>query len=349
MNVLKKILVTGGTGFIGSHTVVELAKAGYEPIIADNLSTSEHFIVDQIAEIIGPKPIFYKGDVRNGEFLKSIFSKEHSIEGVIHFAADKAVGESVQDPLKYYDNNIGGLVQLLKTMKAFEVKNFVFSSSCTVYGEPEKIPVTETTPLQPAASSYGNTKKISEDIISDLHPTGVISAAILRYFNPVGAHPSGLIGELPIGKPNNLVPYITQSAIGKRPPLQVFGNDYNTPDGTCIRDYIHVSDLAQAHVKTLSWLDEQKDNQLEIFNLGIGKGLSVLQVIAAFKQATGADLEYSFAPRRAGDVEQIFANPQKAQSMLNWQHEYTIEQAMEHAWKWEKWLEKKKVPAANRD
>lgn len=337
---MKKILVTGGAGYIGSHTVVELSKAGYEPIIMDDFRNSERFIIDRIEEIIEKKVIYYDLDCNSKENLNRIFS-EHSVFGIIHFAADKAVGESVEHPLKYYENNVGSLVKLLQTSQKQGVRNLVFSSSCTVYGEPESGNVSEEMPISKPLSPYGHTKIICEEIIQNTYkaPSSSLSCVVLRYFNPIGAHESGLIGELPIGTPNNLIPFITQSAIGKRGPLQVFGNDYNTEDGSCVRDYIHVSDLAIAHVKAFDLL-EKESRCLEILNVGTGKGVSVLQIIEKFEKVNGLKLSWNIAERRPGDVEKVYADASKVKKSLNWSCKFSLEDALKHAWNWEKKLEK---------
>jgi len=332
---MRKILVTGGAGYIGSHTIVELVSAGYEPVIIDNYSNSDKIVLKKLAEITGKEIIAYEADCADIGALRNIFS-EQKISGVIHFAAYKAVGESVEKPLKYYDNNLVSLIRLLEVMIEFKVKNFVFSSSCTVYGQPEKLPVAEDAPVQQANSPYGYTKQVSEQIIMDVIQSGAdIKAVLLRYFNPIGAHPSALIGELPLGVPNNLVPFITQTAAGLRKELTVFGDDYNTPDGTCIRDYIHVSDLANAHVKAFEWMVNNAEKPLGIFNIGIGNGASVLEVINSFEKGSGKKLNYKIGPRRPGDVEQIWANADKSNLELGWKAKYTLDDAMLHAWKWQ--------------
>lgn len=336
----QKILVTGGTGYIGSHTVVELIGAGYEVVIIDNLSNSELSVLDGIEAITGVRPKFVQGDCSDLNTLRRLFLDNPGIKGIINFAASKAVGESVQKPLLYYRNNLNTLINLLELMPEFEVEGIVFSSSCTVYGEPDTNPIDETAPIKPATSPYGNTKQISEEIITDYIRSGApIKSIILRYFNPVGAHPSALIGELPRGVPNNLVPYLTQAAAGLRPMLTIFGNDYNTPDGTCIRDFIDVVDLAKAHVVAMRRLLDKKDTDaVEIFNLGTGDGLSVLQLINAFREATGVDVPYKIGPRRQGDIEQIWALPGKANHILGWRATIPIEETMRHAWAWQQHL-----------
>lgn len=338
-----KILVTGGAGFIGSHTVIELVNAGYEPIIIDNFDNSDKSVLKGIKKILKRPVKCYAKDCNDAKTLEQIFKKE-DIKGVIHFAAYKAVGESVEKPLKYYENNVGSLVTLLQTMLKCGVKNLVFSSSCTVYGQPDVIPVTEDTPRKPAASPYGNTKAIGEDILRDTiiakEPMKIIS---LRYFNPIGAHPSAHIGELPNGVPSNLVPFITQTAIQKREKLIVFGNDYNTPDGTNIRDFIHVVDLAKAHVSALQLLDKQKDNYYDVFNIGTGSGNTVLELIKTFEKVNKLKLNYEIGPRRPGDVEKIYGNVEKAEKIMGWKTEKTLEESLKDAWRWEKKLMKKKV------
>lgn len=335
---MSKILVTGGTGFIGSHTVVELHNAGYEVVIIDNLSNSNPRILDQIESIIGLKPEFAELDLCDEAKVNAFAESHQDISGVIHFAAYKAVGESVQQPLKYYRNNFYSLINLIN---AFGSKlNLVFSSSCTVYGQPDVLPVTEEAPTKKAESPYGNTKQIAEEILQEtcavVPDLKVIS---LRYFNPVGAHASALIGELPIGVPQNLVPFITQSAIGKRGAITVFGNDYNTPDGSAVRDYIHVVDLAKAHVAAVRRLEHGDAAQnYEVFNLGTGKGSTVLEVIHAFEQSTGEKLDYIIGPRRSGDVEKVWGDVTKSTQILGWKAELGLEEMMSSAWNWEKYL-----------
>lgn len=332
-----KILVTGGTGYIGSHTVVELLQSGFEVVVIDNLSNSTATIIDQIGRITGKKPRFYELDLCNEAALRVFFRENHDLAGVIHFAAYKAVGESVESPLKYYHNNLVSLLNLLRFMEKFETNNFVFSSSCTVYGQPDELPVTELAPIKKAFSPYGNTKQISEEIIEDTVTSSRLRAISLRYFNPIGAHDSGLIGELPIGIPNNLVPFITQTAIGKRQKLMVFGNDYDTPDGTAIRDYIHVADLAKAHVVAIDRLlkGDNKEN-LEVFNLGTGKGTSVMEAILAFERVTGMKLPYEIIARRTGDVPRVWADTTRANLRLGWRAEKSLDEMMASAWMWEK-------------
>ena len=333
----QKILVTGGTGYIGSHTVVELISAGYEPIIVDNLSNSSINILDQIAEITGVKPAFFNLDLCDEQAVKDLFAT-HAIQNIIHFAAYKAVGESVVEPLKYYRNNLFSLVNLLNYCVEKDV-NFVFSSSCTVYGQPDVLPVTEDAAVKPAQSPYGNTKQIAEEILQET--TAVkknLKVSSLRYFNPVGAHASAKIGELPIGIPQNLVPFITQTAIGKREKLTVFGTDYATPDGSCVRDYIHVVDLAKAHVAALKALQKPNAANYEVFNIGTGKGSTVLEVIKTFEAVSGQKLNYEFGPRRPGDVEQVYGDVRKAESQLGWKAELDLSDMMRSAWAWEKYL-----------
>ena len=334
---MKKILVTGGTGYIGSHTVVELQNSGYEVVIVDNLSNSRADVVDNIAEVSGVKPAFEEVDCVDKEAMRKVFEKHGNIEAIIHFAASKAVGESVQKPLLYYRNNIVSLINLLELMPEFGVKGIVFSSSCTVYGEPDELPVTENAPIKPATSPYGNTKQINEEIIRDaVKANPVFSAILLRYFNPIGAHPSALLGELPNGVPQNLVPYITQTAIGLREQLSVFGNDYNTPDGSCIRDYINVVDLAKAHVSEIDRILEKKqDEQVEVFNIGTGRGLSVLELVTMFEKATGVKLNYKIVGRREGDIEKVWANPERANKVLGWKADTPVEDTLLSAWKWQ--------------
>lgn len=332
----KKILVTGGTGYIGSHTVVELINKGYEVVIADNLSNSFISVVDAIEKITSVRPHFIKTELTDAEQTKTLFEAHKDLCGVIHFAAFKAVGESVEKPLLYYHNNLFSLINIMQAMQEYGINNLVFSSSCTVYGQPDTLPVNEDSPVLPAMSPYGNTKQIAEEMIKDKAAISDLNAILLRYFNPIGAHHSALIGELPIGIPNNLVPFITQTAIGKRESLRVFGNDYNTPDGTCIRDYIHVVDLAKAHIKALERMFSSKNKKsVEVFNLGTGYGFSVLEVINAFEQSTGVKLNYIFAPRRAGDIEKIWADTNYANKELGWKAEKTLEEMVFSAWKWE--------------
>src|SRR5690554_3584372 len=331
-----KILVTGGLGFIGSHTVVELQQQGFEVVIVDNLSNSSIEVLDGIIRITNKRLIFEQLDVREKQSIENLFQKHQDIEGVIHFSASKAVGESVENPLLYYENNINSLVYLLQQMQKKENSFFIFSSSCTVYGQAEKMPITENFPVQSAMSPYGNTKQIGEEIIFDVAKVSSINAILLRYFNPIGAHESVEIGELPIGVPQNLVPFITQTAIGLRKELSVFGNDYPTPDGTCIRDYIHVVDLAKAHVKALQRLiSKENSEKVETFNLGTGKGSSVLEVINAFEKVSNQKLPYKIVNRRAGDVTEAFADTTRANEILGWKAELTLEQGLLSAWQWE--------------
>lgn len=331
-----KVLVTGGLGFIGSHTVVELQNKGYEVVIIDNLSNSSIDVLDGIVAISGIKPTFFNIDLRDKTAVSDFFKQNEDINGVIHFAASKAVGESVQNPLLYYENNINTLVYLLQNLQDKSRANFIFSSSCTVYGQAETMPIVENAPIQPAISPYGNTKQIGEEIIIDTTKVTNINAILLRYFNPIGAHASAKIGELPIGVPQNLVPFITQTAIGLREKLSVFGSDYPTEDGTCIRDYIHVVDLAKAHVVALERLmNNQNVDKVEVFNVGTGKGSSVLEVIETFETVSGVKLNYQLVARREGDVIEAFANTEKVESVLGWKAESTLKDALESAWKWE--------------
>ena len=340
-----KILVTGGTGYIGSHTVVELQNAGYEVVIIDNLSNSDKNVLDGIERITGIRPAFVEADCTDMKALRNLFETHKGINGIINFAASKAVGESVQKPLLYYRNNLNTLVNLLELMPEFGTKGIVFSSSCTVYGEPDENPVTEKAPIKKATSPYGNTKQISEEIITDYDTSGApIKSVILRYFNPVGAHPSAEIGELPNGVPQNLIPFLTQTAIGIRKELSVFGNDYNTPDGSCIRDFINVVDLAKAHVTAMErMLEDKSDDKVEIFNLGTGVGLSVLQLINAFESATGVKVPHKIVGRRAGDIEKVWANPEKANKVLGWTATTPIEDTMRSAWNWQKRLRERGI------
>ncbi len=333
----QKILVTGGTGYIGSHTVVELQNNGYEVVIIDNLSNSGADVVDNIEKVSGIRPVFEKLDCLDYEGLEALFQKHNDIKAIIHFAASKAVGESVQKPLLYYRNNLVSLINLLELMPKYNVEGIVFSSSCTVYGQPDVLPVTEKAPIKIAESPYGNTKQINEEIIQDTVKSGApIKSILLRYFNPIGAHPSALIGELPLGVPQNLIPYITQTAIGIREKLSVFGDDYNTPDGSCIRDFINVVDLAQAHVVAIDRILKNKQKQaVEVFNIGTGKGLSVLELITAFEKATGVTLNYEITARRAGDIEQVWADPEFANNELGWKAETSIEDTLLSAWNWQ--------------
>jgi len=339
----KKIVVTGGTGYIGSHTAVELMNEGYEVILIDNLYNSEADVADRIGDITGKKPRLEIFDLCRRKKVNSFFHENKNISAIIHFAAYKAVGESVNKPLEYYRNNLVSLMNLLDAMKEFNIPAMVFSSSCTVYGQPEKLPVNEEAPIQPAVSPYGNTKQIGEEIIRDtIAACKGLKAISLRYFNPIGAHPSGLIGELPRGVPENLVPFITQTAMGLRDELKVFGNDYNTPDGSCIRDYLHVVDLAKAHVIAVKRLIEGKNKKnYEVFNLGTGKGVSVLEAIKSFERVTGTKLNYRITGRRAGDIEKIWADAAYANKELGWKTVNTLDDSMKSAWEWEKKVRKK--------
>lgn len=332
-----KILVTGGTGYIGSHTTVELINSGYEVVIVDNLSNSNKEVLNGIKAITGIMPTFVEADCSDLTAMRKLFSEHKGIKGIINFAASKAVGESLQKPLLYYRNNLVTLLNLLELMPEFDVKGFVFSSSCTVYGEPDKNPVDENTPIKKATSPYGNTKQISEEIIMDTINSGAkFKSIILRYFNPVGAHPSAEIGELPNGVPQNLIPYLTQTAIGIRKELSVFGDDYDTPDGSCIRDFINVVDLAKAHVVAIErMLEDKSDESIEIFNLGTGKGVSVLELINTFEKATGVKVPYKIVGRRAGDIVKVWAESSKANKVLGWTAVETLEDTMRSAWKWQ--------------
>lgn len=336
-NKKETILVTGGTGYIGSHTVVELQQAGYPVVIIDNLSNSNRDVLDGIERITGIRPEFVEADCTDIDALRALFQKYPGIKGIINFAASKAVGESMHKPVLYYRNNLNTLMNLLDMMTEFGVKGIVFSSSCTVYGEPDENPVTEAAPIKKATSPYGNTKQISEEIITDVINSGApFKSVILRYFNPVGAHPSAEIGELPNGVPQNLIPFLTQTAIGIRKELSVFGDDYNTPDGSCIRDYINVVDLAKAHVIAVERMLEDKSEQpIEIFNLGTGIGLSVLGLIKAFEEATGVKVPHRIVGRRAGDIEKVWANPEYANKVLGWKAETPIADTMRSAWAWQ--------------
>ena len=333
----ERILVTGGTGYIGSHTVVELQNNGYEVVIVDNLSNSRADVVDSIEKVSGIRPIFEELDCCDLAGLDALFTKYPGIKGIIHFAASKAVGESVNIPLVYYRNNLVSLINLLELMPKHGVEGIIFSSSCTVYGQPDILPVTEAAPTKVAESPYGNTKQINEEIIRDYVKSGApIQAILLRYFNPIGAHPTALLGELPNGVPQNLIPFLTQTAIGIREKLSVFGDDYNTPDGSCIRDYINVVDLAKAHVVAMNRILEKKqEEKVEVFNIGTGRGLSVLELIHAFEEATGVKLNYQIVGRRAGDIEQVWANPERANNVLGWKAESTIEDTLRSAWAWQ--------------
>ena len=342
-----KVLVTGGAGFIGSHTVVSLIEAGMQPIIVDNFDNSQPSVLEGIKKIIGINIPFYEIDCNDKNAVDHLFETEKDIKGVIHFAAHKAVGESVTDPLKYYQNNLGSLIILLNAMKKNQTPYLVFSSSCTVYGQPDQLPVTELSPIIPAESPYGNTKQICEEIIQDTIASSKatsndfnLNAVLLRYFNPIGAHPSGHIGELPLGVPNNLVPYITQTAAGIREKLTIFGNDYDTVDGTCVRDYIHVMDLADAHVKALQFLADapSSDNICEVFNVGTGQGNSVLELVKAFEKTNDIKLHYTYGDRRSGDIEQIYASVDKLNQQLGWKAKRNVEEGLRDAWNWQQKL-----------
>ncbi len=341
---MKNILVTGGAGYIGSHTVVQLIEKGYHPVIIDDFRNSQRSVLENLEKITGKKMEHLSFDICNKEALNREL-KHTAVDGIIHFAAYKAVGESVAHPLKYYSNNIQGLVNILEWSVENNVKQFIFSSSCTVYGEPHGITeVTEETFSKNASSPYGETKVIGEQLLKDLKKSGAkLNILALRYFNPVGAHPSGLIGELPVGKPNNLLPFITQTAIGKLPELTVFGNDYPTPDGTCIRDYIHVTDLADAHVKGVEFLEKNTCKEVEFINIGTGKGTSVLEMIETFEKVTGEKLKWKFGPRRSGDIAAIHANVKKAKEQLNWEARLSIQDAVKDAWNWEKELKQSSI------
>ena len=343
----QKILVTGGTGFIGSHTTVELIEAGYEVVIVDNLSNSNADVVDGIEKITGVRPAFEKVDCTDAAALEGVFKKYSGIQGIIHFAASKAVGESVEKPLLYYRNNLNSLMNLLELMTQYGVKGIIFSSSCTVYGQPdpENLPVTENAPIKKAESPYGNTKQVCEEIVNDYIVSGApINAILLRYFNPIGAHPTAIIGELPNGVPANLIPYLTQTAIGIRQQLSVFGDDYNTPDGSCIRDFIYVVDLAKAHVAAMAHILQGKmEKPVDVFNVGTGKGNSVLELIHTFEECTGVKLNYKIVGRRAGDIEQVWGNVDKANRVLGWKAEHTLADSLSSAWKWQQELRKRGI------
>jgi len=337
-----KILLSGGMGYIGSHTVVELLQQGYKVIIADNLSTSSAEVLPAIEEITQKKPVFEKVDLADEQACKAFFEKYQGIDAIIHFAAHKAVNESVELPLKYYKNNLFSMVNILQNMEKHRINHLVFSSSCTVYGQPESLPVKEDTPVQKAENPYGNTKQICEEMIQDTCVATAFQSISLRYFNPIGAHESAKIGELPIGIPNNLIPYITQTAIGKRECLSIYGNDYNTKDGTAIRDYIHVVDLAKAHIIAIERLLQKKNKtNFEVFNLGTGKGYTVLDAVKSFEKVSGQKLNYQFAPRRKGDIEKIWADTSYANSELEWKAEKDLDEMLSTAWEWEKNLSKK--------
>jgi UDP-glucose 4-epimerase len=337
-----KILVTGGLGFIGSHTVVELQNKGFEVVIIDNLSNSSESVLKGIVAITGKNPHFEKLDLREKASVQAFFKKHNDVSSIIHFAASKAVGESVKNPLLYYENNISSLIYLLQELQEKTEAHFIFSSSCTVYGQADEMPIDESAPIKPAMSPYGNTKQIGEEIIADVSKVTTINAILLRYFNPIGSHPSAEIGELPIGVPQNLVPFITQTGIGLRKELMVYGNDYPTTDGTCIRDYIHVVDLAKAHVVALErLLANENENKVEIFNLGTGVGSSVLEVIASFEKVSGKPFPYKIVDRREGDVTMAYASTDKANTILGWKTASSLDQAMESAWNWEQKIRKK--------
>ncbi len=334
---MQKVLVTGGLGYIGSHTVVELQNAGFEVVIIDNLSNSSMEVLDGIIEITGKIPLFEKIDLRQKSEVIQFFEKHQDISGIIHFAASKAVGESVENPLLYYENNLSTLIYLLQACNNYTIENFIFSSSCTVYGEPDKLPIDESAPIKKATSPYGNTKQISEEILNDSCKVSNLKSIALRYFNPIGAHDSSKIGELPLGIPQNLVPFITQTAAGLRDQLSVFGDDYPTKDGSCIRDYIHVVDLAKAHVVALErLLKNRNSNQFETFNIGTGKGSSVLEVVNAFEKITQQKLNYKIVDRRVGDVISVYADTKKANEVLGWKAENSMEDSLLSSWNWEK-------------
>ncbi len=340
----KKILVTGGAGYIGSHTVVELARSGYQPVILDNFSNSEKFILARINKITGRKISFYVGDCAKTSDVAKAFKKEGRFHGIIHFAALKAVEESVAHPLRYYRNNLGSMLVMLESLERYHVPHFVFSSSCTVYGKPDKLPVREDAPLKKSESPYGETKRVGERMLETFVRESVpVKAVSLRYFNPIGAHPSALIGELPLGTPRNLVPFVTQTAAGIRKKLKVFGNNYSTPDGTCIRDYIHVVDLAEAHVRALSYLEKKRGRTFyDVFNVGTGRGNSVLEIINTFEKVTGVQVPYELAPRRSGDIDQIYASVSKAKKELGWSAKLSLEDCLSSSWAWQKNLSNKK-------
>lgn len=338
---MKKVLVTGGLGYIGSHTVVELQNAEFEVVIIDNLSNSSLEVLDGITEITGKKPLFEKIDLRQKNELTQFFKKYQDISGIIHFAASKAVGESVENPLLYYENNLNTLIYLLKACNKNKIENFIFSSSCTVYGEPDQLPIDESALIKKATSPYGNTKQISEEILNDTCKISNLKSIALRYFNPIGAHDSSKIGELPLGVPQNLVPFITQTAAGLRDQLSIFGDNYPTKDGSCIRDYIHVVDLAKAHVIALQrLLKNSHDNQFETFNIGTGRGSSVLEVVNAFEKVTQQKLSYKIVDRREGDVISVYADTKKANDVLGWKAEKSMEESLLSSWNWEKKIRK---------
>ena len=336
---MRNVIVTGGAGFIGSHTVVELAAAGYEPVIVDDLRNSEERILDGIASIIGRKPAFHRVDCTDEAAMDGVFERVGQVHGVIHFAAHKAVGESMERPLMYYRNNIGSLEVVLALMAKHRVAQLVFSSSCTVYGQPAELPVTERAPDNRASSPYGYTKEVCERLIRDQHAADpALKAVLLRYFNPIGAHPSGAIGELPRGVPNNLVPYVAQTAAGSRERLRINGNDYGTSDGTCVRDYIHVMDLANAHVQALAWTDRRYQPTCEVFNLGAGTGNSVLEVVNTFMEVNRVKVPYEIGPRRSGDVESVYADTTKSREVLHWHCTRDLREALRDAWHWQQRL-----------
>ncbi len=333
---MKKILVTGGCGYIGAHTILDLIENGFTPVCVDNNSRSSTILLQRIKNLTNVTVKNYKVDLCNFDDTFAIFQENHDIEGIIHFAAFKAVGESVEKPLMYYENNLLSLINILKCVQEFNVPHFIFSSSCTVYGSPDEVPVTEKSPTKPAESPYGATKQMGEEIVKDATRTGDTQSILLRYFNPVGAHPSAVIGELPLGKPENLVPAITQTAIGKIKKLTVYGNDYPTRDGSCVRDYVHVCDIAHAHILALQYLIGKKNKAAcEIFNLGTGDGVTVLEVIHSFEKVSGIKLNYSIGPRRPGDVVEVYANNSLAKNVLGWQPKYALDEMMSSAWKWE--------------
>jgi UDP-glucose 4-epimerase len=341
---MSKMIVTGGAGFIGSHTVVELVAAGHEPVIVDDLRNSEEIMLAGLDAIMGHKPRVYRVDCNDRVAFERVFAAEGPIAGVLHFAADKAVGESVADPLKYYQNNIGSLAVLLQLMQDHDVRHLVFSSSCTVYGQPEVLPVSESCPDRNSSSPYGYTKVVCEQMLRDMVVAWPeLKAVLLRYFNPIGAHPSGLIGELPIGVPSNLVPFVTQAAAGKHALLTVNGTDYDTPDGSCVRDYIHVVDVARAHVQAMRWLEDRPAPVCEAFNLGTGRGHSVLEVLARFQAVSGVELAHEEGPRRAGDVASIYADTHKANEVLGWKAQHALDDALRDAWNWEQHLAERLV------
>jgi UDP-glucose 4-epimerase len=332
----KRTLVTGGAGYIGAHTVAQLYEAGHEAIIIDNLSKSDNTLLEGLEKIIKKAPEFHQGDCTDKQFLRRIFKTHGPFDCVLHFAAFKSVGESVEKPLMYYQNNVGSMITLLEVMAEYSTTNLIFSSSCTVYGQPDTIPVDEKAPFKKAESPYGATKQMCERILEDVHRNG-FRIVSLRYFNPIGAHPSGVLGEIPVGAPNNLVPYITQTAAGMRDKLTIFGDDYNTPDGTNVRDFIHVVDLAIAHVEAMNYLDKRNErNIFEALNLGTGVGVSVMQLVQEFIRVTGVDFPYTVGPRRSGDVEKVYADPAKANHVLGWKTKYSIQESLLHAWQWEK-------------